>query len=166
MKCICAGRQQCRPIFRSNCPTGPSCGMGYGTGTIALNQKTPSSSLLMTQRPSGPSRSGCCTSYWPDESVSQISILTLEIGFPDTSLMVQRTSSGSPFESWLIRLPCDMDSASCVWKGPRTVPSVEVGGLGWSIESTRRDSPNISLRRMNSWFWSSIVSHLFFFFFF
>jgi len=40
--------------------------------------------------------------------------------------------------------------ASCVWKGPRTVPSVEEGGLGWSIESTRRLRPRMSLRRMNS----------------
>jgi hypothetical protein len=41
--------------------------------------------------------------------------------------------------------------ASCVWKGPRTVPSVEEGGLGWSIESTRRERPTMSERRMNSY---------------
>lgn len=43
-----------------------------------------------------------------------------------------------------------ISSASCVWKGPRTVPSVEPGGLGWSMLSTRRERPRTSLRRMNS----------------
>jgi hypothetical protein len=49
-----------------------------------------------------------------------------------------------------------MSSASCVWKGPSTLPSVELGGLGWSIASTRRDRPRISERRMNSY---GTVSH-------
>jgi hypothetical protein len=37
-----------------------------------------------------------------------------------------------------------------VWKGPRTEPSVDEGGLGWLIASTRRERPRISERSMNS----------------
>jgi hypothetical protein len=44
-----------------------------------------------------------------------------------------------------------MVSASWVWKGPRTEPSVDAGGLGWSIASTRRERPRMSERRMNSY---------------
>jgi hypothetical protein len=36
-------------------------------------------------------------------------------------------------------------------EGPRTVPSVLFVGLGWSIESTRRERPRMSERRINSW---------------
>jgi len=46
--------------------------------------------------------------------------------------------------------PWSIVGGSCVWKGPRTEPSVEEGGLGWSIASTRRERPRISERRMNS----------------
>lgn len=47
--------------------------------------------------------------------------------------------------------PAGRADASCVWKGPRTVPWVEVGGLGCEIESVRRERPRMSERRMNSW---------------
>lgn len=57
-----------------------------------------------------------------------------------------------------------------MWNGPRTVPSVEWGGLGWLIESIRRERPRMSERRMNScsstkmtdWFrvWLACVSHV------
>lgn len=141
----------CLPSFFSNCPTGPSCGIGYGTGTIALNQKMPSLSLSMIHRPSGPVRSACCTSYFPLESVSQISILTPSRGLPSMSLTEQSTRRGSPLSSCDIREPWDMVSASWVWKGPRTVPSVLLGGLGWSMLSTSRERPRMSERRMNSW---------------
>src|SRR6201747_1970616 len=105
----------CRPNLFNNCPTGPSCGIGYGTGTIALNQNNPSESDVMTHRPSGPERSACWTSYFPDESVSQISILTPSTGCPLTSLTVHNTSNGSPFLSWDIKSPCGRCSASWVW---------------------------------------------------
>jgi len=48
-------------------------------------------------------------------------------------------------------VPGAEEGASWVWKGPSTVPSVLEGGLGWSIESTRRERPTMSERRMNSW---------------
>lgn len=47
--------------------------------------------------------------------------------------------------------PGGREGAVWVWKGPRTVPSVERGGLGWEIESTRMERPRMSERRMNSW---------------
>lgn len=37
------------------------------------------------------------------------------------------------------------------------MPSVELAGLGWSIESTRRDRPRTSERRMNSYNFSGSV---------
>lgn len=37
------------------------------------------------------------------------------------------------------------------------MPSVELAGLGWSIESTRRDRPRTSERRMNSYKISGLV---------
>jgi hypothetical protein len=64
---------------------------------------------------------------------------------------VHRTSSGVPEGSAEMDDPGARVDASCVWKGPRTVPSVEAGGLGWSMESTRRERPTMSERRMNSW---------------
>ena len=66
-------------------------------------------------------------------------------------LTVQRTSRASPLGSAEIEVPFESDGASCVWKGPRTVPSVEEGGFGWSMESTRRERPTMSERRMNSY---------------
>lgn len=66
-------------------------------------------------------------------------------------LTVQRTSRASPSGSAEIEVPFESDGASCVWKGPRTVPSVEEGGFGWSMESTRRERPTMSERRMNSY---------------
>lgn len=47
--------------------------------------------------------------------------------------------------------PCEEVGASCVWKGPRTVPSVLEGGLGWSIESINSDKPSVSDNKMNSY---------------
>jgi hypothetical protein len=69
---------------------------------------------------------------------------------PERSLMLHTTNKGSPLVSWDMESPCDIWGASWVWKGPRTVPSVELGGLGWSIESTSNERPRTSERRMNS----------------
>lgn len=152
MKCIWLGLQQCLPNFSSNLPTGPSFGIGYGTGTIPLNQNTPSLSLLITARPSALSPLfSYCTSYLPLESVSHTSILTSDTGSPFVVLTVQRTSRDSPSGSAEMEVPLESEGASCVWNGPRTVPSVEEAGLGWSIESTRRERPTMSERRMNSY---------------
>ena len=119
---------------------------------MPLNQKRPSSSLLITARPSALSPLfSYCTSYLPLLSVSHTSTLTSDTGSPEIVLTVQRTSKGSPLGSAEMEVPFWSEGASCVWKGPRTVPSVEDGGLGWSIESTRRERPTTSLRRMNSY---------------
>jgi hypothetical protein len=77
--------------------------------------------------------------------------------FPSASLTVQRTSKGSPSASWEIDAPWEACCASCVWKGPRRVPSVLFVGLGWSIESTRRERPRMSERRMNSYLTSVLI---------
>lgn len=74
------------------------------------------------------------------------------MGAPDVVFTVQRTSKGSPEGSAEMFVPGAEEGASCVWNGPRTVPSVEEGGFGWSIESTRRERPTMSERRMYSWF--------------
>ena len=79
-----------------------------------------------------------------------MSIFTSEMGAPLVFFMVHRTRQGSPSGSWAIRVPFARLSASWEWKGPRTVPSVLAGGLGWSMLSTRRERPRTSERRMNS----------------
>jgi hypothetical protein len=63
---------------------------------------------------------------------------------------VHKTSKGVPAGSAEMLEPGERREASWVWKGPRTVPSVREGGLGWSMESTRRERPTMSERRMNS----------------
>lgn len=64
---------------------------------------------------------------------------------------LQVTRRGVPAGSWEMREPLGEISASWEWKGPRTVPSVDTpGGLGWEIESIRRERPRMSERRMNS----------------
>lgn len=80
-----------------------------------------------------------------------MSIFTPGMGLPWGSWIVQRTRRGSPAGSEDMEEPEGRVSASWVWKGPRTEPSVELGGLGWSIASTRRERPRMSERRMNSW---------------
>jgi hypothetical protein len=46
---------------------------------------------------------------------------------------------------------CDVLScASSVKNGPRTVDSVDFPTVGWSMASTRADTPKTSERRMNS----------------
>ena len=65
-------------------------------------------------------------------------------------LILQVTRRGVPWGSWEMREPLGEISASWEWKGPRTVPSVVCGGLGWEIESIRRERPRMSERRMNS----------------
>ena len=65
--------------------------------------------------------------------------------------MLHTTNKGSPLVSCDMESPCDICGASCVWKGPSTVPSVELGGLGWSIESTSSERPRTSERRINSY---------------
>lgn len=79
-----------------------------------------------------------------------MSIFTSLMGEPEVSFIVQSTRQGSPSGSCEIMEPLGWDSASWEWKGPRTVPSVDEAGLGWSIESTRRERPRMSERRMNS----------------
>jgi hypothetical protein len=79
-----------------------------------------------------------------------MSIFTSGIGLPATSFTVQTTIQGSPAGSEDMPCPFKMVSASWVWKGPKTLPSVLAGGLGWSIASTRRERPRMSERRMNS----------------
>lgn len=80
-----------------------------------------------------------------------MSIFTPGMGDLEGEEMVQSTRRGSPFGSAEIFVPEAEDSASWVWKGPSKLPSVEWGGLGWSIASTRSDNPRISDRRMNSY---------------
>lgn len=77
--------------------------------------------------------------------------MTPATGAPDVDLTVHSTSSGSPSGSAEMEKPFWSAGASCVWKGPRTVPSVECAGLGWSIESTSSERPTMSERRMNSY---------------
>jgi hypothetical protein len=79
-----------------------------------------------------------------------MSILTPWIGAPDGSLMVHITRQGSPSGSEEISPPEGTISASWLWNGPRTEPSVLEEGLGWSIASTRRERPRMSERRINS----------------
>jgi hypothetical protein len=76
--------------------------------------------------------------------------LTPGTGSPAVFLTLHSTSSGVPLGSAEMEVPFEPGTASCVWKGPRTVPSVDEGGLGWSIESTRRERPTMSESRMNS----------------
>jgi len=86
-----------------------------------------------------------------------MSIFTPGIGCPEGSFTVHRTRQGSPFESEEMFSPELMVGGSWVWKGPRTVPSVVFGGLGWSIASTRRERPRMSERRKNSYGWLSVA---------
>jgi hypothetical protein len=80
-----------------------------------------------------------------------MSIFTPGIGRPAGSFTVQMTRQGSPFGSEEMFSPDFMVGGSWVWKGPRTVPSVVFGGLGWSMASTRRERPRMSERRINSY---------------
>ncbi len=73
------------------------------------------------------------------------------MGRPDVSFTVQRTSRGVPLGSVCRIEPWESSRASCVWKGPRTVPVVEAGSLGRSMESISRERPRMSERRINSW---------------
>ena len=66
------------------------------------------------------------------------------------SFTVQMQSRGSPSGSDDISQPLGRVGASWVWKGPRTEPSVDAGGLGWLMLSTRRERPRTSESRMNS----------------
>lgn len=68
------------------------------------------------------------------------------------SFTVQMQSRGTPSGSDDISPPLGMVGASCVWNGPSTEPSVDEGGLGWLMLSTRRERPRTSERRINSWF--------------
>lgn len=72
-------------------------------------------------------------------------------------LMLHRTSRGVPDGSAEIDEPDGSVDASWVWKGPRTVPSVLRGGLGWSMESTSSERPRISDRRIYSCLISNIL---------
>jgi hypothetical protein len=80
---------------------------------------------------------------------------------PEVVLMVERTRRASPLGSAEMDVPFESAGASWVWKGPRTVPSVDEGGLGWSMESTRRERPRMSERRMNSYITACLVSNIF-----
>lgn len=66
------------------------------------------------------------------------------------SFILQSTRRGSPALSWEIEDPRVWWTASWVWKGPRTVPWVEDGGLGCDMLSTSRLRPRVSDRRTNS----------------
>lgn len=79
-----------------------------------------------------------------------MSILTSATGLPAVSFTVQIHSSGSPSGSDAMFDPLGNVGASCVWKGPRTEPSVDDGGFGWLILSTNKERPRISESRMNS----------------
>ena len=60
MKWMCAGRQGWRAVAASMRPTGPSSGIGYGTGRIVRNTNRPSSPV--TNRPRR--FSGDCAGSW------------------------------------------------------------------------------------------------------
>jgi hypothetical protein len=95
-----------------------------------------------------------------------MSIFTPGMGDPEGERMVQRTRIGMPEGSEERGEPGERCGAVWVWKGPRMEPEVLWGGLGWSRESTSRERPRMSERRMNSWFGGDGVSWWVFFFFF
>ena len=74
-----------------------------------------------------------------------------EIALPSMSLTVHSTRSGFPLGSAEMDPPFTLCTASWVWNGPSTVPSVPPFGFGWSMESTSKERPRMSERRMNSW---------------
>ena len=120
-------RQGERRVALSRRPTGPSVGIGYGTGVTERNQNAPCASLVNTPRPWAAARSGRCTSYSPSSSDCQTSTTAFGTGWPSALRTVQRTVQGVPRAPCATSPPFSTRGAPSTWNGPNTVDSVQAG---------------------------------------
>ena len=148
--CRCAGREGERRVACSSAPTGPSVGIGQGTGTAERNQKPPPASVVSTPRPCAAARPGRCTSYRPSSSDCQTSTVAPAMAAPSVLCTVPCTTQGAPLAPWATSPPLATGGAPSTWKGPNTVDSVQPGARSPCNATTCIDAPSTSLSRMNS----------------